>query len=521
MPKLISVSGVKTLLDSTSKDVALIDVRETAEYNLAHIAGSCSVPRRQLEFRIEALVPWRGARVVVCDDDGVRAGLAAATMEAMGYGDVSVLTGGLNRWVTDGEQTEWGVNVPSKDFGEKVLLQQDVAEVEPDELAAWMKDGRKIVLLDSRTPEEHHRACIPGSRSMPGAELGLRAWDLVEPDTTVVVHCAGRTRSIIGAGTLQRLGLPNVYALKNGTMGWQLAGLELETGSERLDLPEPKPESIAEADARARKIAEAEGVRYVSVEEARAILGRAESETVYAFDVRTEAEYAAGHIPGFSWVPGGQAVQATDNYVAVTGGTLLFACDGIVRSTMTASWFRQMDHPNVYVIEGGIRAWQAAGLELQTGARDDRPYGFDAARRRVEMLQPERAREFIGHEGPVILFVGTSDEFSRAHITGSRWLSRSWLEPRIPEIAATNKPVVVTCVDGVNSVLAAATLLDLGYKGTRVLARGHRCMAQGGLRCRHRPRRRYGCAERCAAGAPQLRRDAELPAVGRATRREV
>jgi len=367
MPKSVSVADLKTMLSTSAKDIALIDVRETAEYNLAHIAGSCSVPRRQLEFRIEGLVPWRGARIVVCDDDGVRAGLAAATLESMGYSDVSVLAGGLNRWVTEGEQTEWGVNVPSKDFGEKVLLQQDVAEVEPDELAAWMREGRKIVLLDSRTPEEHHRACIPSSRSMPGAELGLRAWDLVEPDTTVVVHCAGRTRSIIGAGTLRRLGLPNVYALKNGTMGWQLAGLELETGSDRLDLPESKPESIADAEARARKVAEAEGVRYVSVEEARAILGRAASETVYAFDVRTDAEYAAGHIPGFSWVPGGQAVQATDNFVAITGGTLLFACDGIVRSSMTASWFRQMDHPNVYVLEGGTEAWKAAGLELETG----------------------------------------------------------------------------------------------------------------------------------------------------------
>ena len=472
MTKPIAVADLKTLLSTSAKDLALIDVRETAEYNLAHIAGSCSVPRRLLEFRIEGLVPWRGARVVVCDDDGVRAGLAAATLESMGYTDVSVLTGGLNRWVTEGEQTEWGVNVPSKDFGEKVLLQQDVAEVEPDELAAWMKEGRKIVLLDSRTPEEHHRACIPGSRSMPGAELGLRAWDLVEPDTTVVVHCAGRTRSIIGAGTLRRLGLPNVYALKNGTMGWQLAGLELETGSDRLDLPNPTPESIAEAQARARKVAGAEGVRYVSVAEAQAILQRAGTETVYAFDVRTDAEYAAGHIPGFSWVPGGQAVQATDNFVAITSGTLLFACDGIVRSSMTASWFRQMNHPNVYVVEGGTEAWKASGLELETGASDDRAYGFDAARRRVEMLQPERAREFIGHEGPVILFVGTSDEFSRAHITGSKWVSRSWLEPRISDVAATNKPVVVTCADGVNSVLAAATLLDFGYKGTRVLAGG-------------------------------------------------
>jgi rhodanese-related sulfurtransferase len=482
MPKDISVKTLKALLDTMGEDIALIDVRETAEYNLAHIAGSCSVPRRQLEYRIERLVPWRGTRTVVCDDDGVRAKLAASTLDRMGYTNVSVLDGGLNRWVTEGEQTEWGLNVPSKDFGEKVLLQQPVAEVEPDELAAWMREGRKIVLLDSRTPEEHHRACIPGSRSMPGAELGLRVWDAVQdPETTVVVHCAGRTRSIVGAGTLRRLGVPNVYALKNGTMGWQLAGLELETGSDRLAMPQPSPENLEKAEALARAVAEAEGVRYVDVEGARSLLDGASRQNVYAIDVRMAEEYSAGHIPGFVWVPGGQAVQATDNFVAVRGGTLLFACDGTVRSSMTASWFRQMGFPNVYVLDGGTNAWTGAGLTLETGAQDETPFGFDAARKRVEAMQPEAADAFLKHEGPAIIFAGTSDEFARGHITGSRWLSRSWLEPRVSEVAPMNRAVLVTCANGVESVLAASTLLELGYGGVRVVAGGIEAWRKAGL----------------------------------------
>ena len=122
-------------------------------------------------------------------------------------------------------------------------MTKHVPEVEPDELNEWLQSGRKLVLLDSRTPEEHQRACIPGSRSMPGAELGLRAWELMDdPDTTVVVHCAGRTRSIVGAGTLQRMGVKNVFALKNGTMGWELAGLKVENGSTRLEMPAPSAE---------------------------------------------------------------------------------------------------------------------------------------------------------------------------------------------------------------------------------------------------------------------------------------
>ncbi len=245
MSKDVSVSQLQSAL-AERRGLALIDVRETAEYNLAHIAGSCSIPRRLLEFRLGDLVPYLGTHLIICDDDGRRAALASETAESMGYTDVGVLTGGLNRWVTDGLSTEWGVNVPSKDFGEKMLLTTGIPEIDPDELYARQQRGDKLLILDSRTPEEHQRACIPGSRSMPGAELGLRVWDLMEsPDTTVIVHCAGRTRSIIGAGTLHRLGVKDVFALKNGTMGWQLAGLELETGSPRIELPPTTPMAAA------------------------------------------------------------------------------------------------------------------------------------------------------------------------------------------------------------------------------------------------------------------------------------
>ena len=122
--KHISVQELRELVSRPY--VALIDVRETVEYNLAHIGGATSVPRRLLEFAFTLLVPWRGTPIVVCDDDGRRAALAAMTMQSMGYTDVSVLSGGLNRWVTEGGATEWGVNVPSKDFGEKVLLDKNM-----------------------------------------------------------------------------------------------------------------------------------------------------------------------------------------------------------------------------------------------------------------------------------------------------------------------------------------------------------------------------------------------------------
>src|SRR2546428_1539293 len=239
MAEKIAAQALKGLLEGRSP-FALIDVREAGEYNSSHIPGASLIARRQLEFVMPQAVPFTGVRVVLCDDDGRRARLAAATVEGMGYRKVSVLDGGINRWVTDGFGTEWGSNVPSKDFGERVEVVHHVPEIEAKNLAARIERGEKLVILDSRTPEEFRRFCIPGGRNVPGGELALRITDIaknLDKDTTIIVNCAGRTRSIIGARALQRMGVPKVYGLKNGTSGWVLAGQQLETGADRVQLP--------------------------------------------------------------------------------------------------------------------------------------------------------------------------------------------------------------------------------------------------------------------------------------------
>src|SRR5262249_61830950 len=97
MPREIAVAALAYLLD-TGATLALIDVREHGEYNPAHIPGASSVPRRQFEGRMGRLVPFRGGQVVVCDDDGRRAALAARALERVGDRRVAGLEGGMERW---------------------------------------------------------------------------------------------------------------------------------------------------------------------------------------------------------------------------------------------------------------------------------------------------------------------------------------------------------------------------------------------------------------------------------------
>jgi rhodanese-related sulfurtransferase len=476
-----SPDALAALLRDGGAPFALLDLRERAAFERGHIFRATPLPRRLIELRLPALVTARATPIVVYDDDGRLSALARPTIEAMGYTDVRVLAGGLAAWRAAGRPVVQGVNVPSKVFGERVLHHRRTPEILAGELAARVDRGDDLVIVDARTPEEYRRGCIPGAWSVPGGELVWRIADLApRPDTAIVVHCGGRTRSYIGCESLRRMGLPNpVVALRNGTMGWELAGLALERGAGRLP-PPPSERSRAVAAAVARRVAAEDRVRFVSPSDLRARWPRREAENVHVLDVRTAEEYAAGHVPGAVWAPGGQLVQATDEYLAVRAAAVILTCDATARSVMTASWLARMGLPDVSVLAGGLAAWVADGGVLETGHPPAVPAGYDLARAQVVHAAP----------GPLgdaaVLCVDPSDAYARGHVPGAGWLCRSRLEWTAPRaVPDRERPVIVTCGDGLMSTLAAATLAGLGYRAVRVLDGGARAWAAAGLPLEH------------------------------------
>lgn len=93
-------------------DAVLIDVREPAEFATGHIQGSVNIPRGVLEFQIEAhpalgcvtdpALSVQNRPLLICCRSGGRAALAAASLKAMGFSDVSSITGGILGWADAG-----------------------------------------------------------------------------------------------------------------------------------------------------------------------------------------------------------------------------------------------------------------------------------------------------------------------------------------------------------------------------------------------------------------------------------
>lgn len=368
------------------EEIALLDLRHEAAFATGHplFAANMAVDRIAIEAAVR--LPRKDVTIVLYDDGEGLVAAGAERLAALGYGDVRALDGGLKAWRAADYEVFEDVNSYSKAFGELVEARRHTPSFSADQVAKLIADKANIAILDVRRFDEYATMNIPGSVSVPGAELVLRAGQAApDPDTTIIVNCAGRTRSIIGTQSLINAGVPNkVRALRNGTIGWTLARHTLAHGADRRGALG----SFDGGPANARDVAYRAGVRHVGASEMSALVAEI-SRTLYRFDVRDAEEYAAGHLPGFRHYPGGQLVQETDMAAPVRGARILLTDDKGVRADMTASWLAQMGW-EVYVLDGGYAGTLEVGPPLVLPKPDPahryrRPYeGTDVAERAMQ-----------------------------------------------------------------------------------------------------------------------------------------
>jgi rhodanese-related sulfurtransferase len=323
-------------------EMALLDVREAGQFGESHPLFAVPLPYSRLELDVIRLVPRCSTRIVLCDDRGRDvAKLAARRLAALGYTDVSILEGGIAGWSAAGYALFKGVNVPSKLFGELVEHVYHTPRITAQELVRMKEAGENFVIVDGRPFGEYRNMTIPGSTCCPNAELPYRIPTMVkDPNSKIIVNCAGRTRSIIGAQTLINFGIRNpVYALENGTQGWYLSDLQLERGSARRYPDQIDEKELPALRTRARAVAERFNVEFVDASLVQNWLNDP-GRTTYLCDVRTPEEFLRGSLAGAVHAPGGQLVQATDQWIGVRNARVVLVDDEGVRAPVEAAWLR-------------------------------------------------------------------------------------------------------------------------------------------------------------------------------------
>jgi rhodanese-related sulfurtransferase len=422
-------------------EIALFDVREHGQYGESHLFLATSVPYSRLEFDVARLAPRKSVRLVVYDDDGASVSIQAAeALSKLGYQNIFVLTGGTKAWNAAGFNLFAGVNLPSKTFGELVEHHCHTPRVSADDLMKMMHTDEDFIILDGRPQSEFKKMSIPGAKCCPNGELAYRIKSHVNnTNTKIIVNCAGRTRSIIGAQTLINLGIQNpVYALENGTQGWYLNDYALDHGKiSEYALPKVDEEMLLASQALVDKfdIPLISDAQFISWE-------KEGNRSLYLCDVRTAEEFSLDGLTGAQNTPGGQMIQATDQFVGVRNARIvLYDSDG-VRAITVASWLKQMGH-DVAVLRDGVKS-QVSLPKIE----------IDYCLGLVPMSTAELL-EIHRNNSSMLLDIRNSMKYREAHLPNSLWAIRSRLQD---VVQGAQKSVVLISDD---PALTYGALLEL------------------------------------------------------------
>jgi rhodanese-related sulfurtransferase len=466
----VSPRKAKARLHS-SGEIAFLDVREAGQFGEGHPLFAVPCPYSRLELMAPRLVPNPDVPVLLIDaGDGV-AERAARRLEALGYSDIGIVAGGALGWAEAGLTLFKGVNVPSKTLGELAEAVWHPATIDATALRNWQDESRPFRFFDARPPAEHAKMRVPGAACLPNGELAHRIAAAVPDESMpVVITCAGRTRGLMGAIGLKLVGIGNpVYALENGTQGWALAGEILERGA----APEPYPalSKAAAETSRERARAVCAQWRIEEIDAAKLATFRADpSRTTYLFDVRSAEEFAAGHLPGAVHAPGGQLVQAADQWIGVRRARLVLADDTGLRAALAAFWLRQM----------GWGCFVLAGLVP--------PLPRIAAEEKYELplRKPAETWDALSAGTCRLLDLRSSEAHRAGHPAGAEWVIRPTL-PATPALSPPEKSegnqrmVVLLAEEPAIAGLAAIDFGELGWSEVHLLEGGMEAWRAAGL----------------------------------------
>ena len=438
------------------KEIAVIDVREYGQYGEQHLFYVVSIPYSKLEHEMRRLVPRKTVRIVLIGDDtNTLTQKAIARLSAIGYSDMCWLDGGMPAWQRAGFEVFAGVNLPSKAFGELAEHAFNTPRISATALSKKILAKEDIVILDGRPFSEFQKMSIPTAICCPNGELPLRIDDLVKnTETTIIINCAGRTRSIIGAQTLINLGIQNpVLALENGTQGWYLEDLVLDHGKTKRHSLEINTNALHTRKQKARDLANKHGVSFVEANLVEQWL-KDPQQTTYLCDVRTSEEYASGTVPGAQHTPGGQLVQATDQYIGVKGSRIVLFDNEGVRAPAMASWLAMLGW-NVSVCENAMTHNWASQTKAQSQPLETKNTKYP----RLESIQASQIEKII-KTGAILIDLRSSMKYRESHINSAIWSIRPQLSALT--LAQKAKVVVLLVEEPAIGKMASKELMEMG-----------------------------------------------------------
>lgn len=209
--------------ETGAKTLYVVDVRTPEEYEAGHLPGARSAPGGQLVQETDSHMAVWGARVVLVDDNGVRATMTASWLIQMGWTDVAILK-------MDGLGGSAGALAKGRHVPKALGFDGSaVAGISAADLKAAL-DAGKAVVVDFADSRVYGRGHIPGAWFSTRARLGQALAKLPKAEMLVFTSPDGALAGLAAADGMAS----GVLVLAGGTEAWTAAGLPLEQGHSRM-----------------------------------------------------------------------------------------------------------------------------------------------------------------------------------------------------------------------------------------------------------------------------------------------
>jgi rhodanese-related sulfurtransferase len=166
-------------------------------------------------------------------------------------------------------------------------------------------------------------------------------------NSRVVFACDRKARATLIASWYRQMGFGEVFAVDGGTTAWVASGGTLEKGQ-----PDETPAGYQEARAKVRSIAP------------RDLQGAPPGAVIF---VDTSQDFARGHVPGARWVPRGWLELWIGDVVPSKSTPVAVTCVDGRSAVLAAATLQELGYQAVSALDGGMAAWQKAGLPLEKG----------------------------------------------------------------------------------------------------------------------------------------------------------
>jgi rhodanese-related sulfurtransferase len=210
--------------EAERRTLYLLDVRTPEEYEAGHLAGARPAPGGQLVQETDAHIATWGARIVLVDDNGVRATMTASWLKQMGWGEVAVL-------VANSADGDW-VSGP---YRPRVVGLDGpmISTIEPAALRERLAAGNTMV-VDLDTSRRYTQGHIPGAWFAIRSQLPGVLSKIPAAEGLVFTSSNDRLARLAAADLALIADAFRVAVLAGGTEAWRAAGLPLETGVNRM-----------------------------------------------------------------------------------------------------------------------------------------------------------------------------------------------------------------------------------------------------------------------------------------------